>query len=171
MKRIALIEESSSKKFKSNVLEFMKLFKNNSRDIYLIQDDNISNTEYIVINSHVDSSEGTINSKYCLANMDNLFDKDISVCGKLITYGFGSKNTITISSVEDDNEGFVYCIQRYIDIDSFHRIEPQEIPIQLKFEDEEELYSYMAAITILLIENVGDEKFFENLSEKLIINK
>ncbi|WMJ81082.1 hypothetical protein RBU49_02170 [Clostridium sp. MB40-C1] len=171
MKTIAFIGEDKIRNFKSNVLEFVNSYSNNYKEVTNEHISSKGYADYIVMNSNSDSDIGVLKCKYCLANMDKLFQNNICIYGNLITYGFGNKSTITVSSVENENEGFVYCLQRYINMDCSHNVEPQEIPICLKFEDEEELYCYMVAITILLIENVGDEKFFEKLLNKSLNKK
>ncbi|MCY6960378.1 hypothetical protein [Clostridium brassicae] len=171
MKTIAFIGEDKVRNFKSNVLEFVNSYSNDYKEVANEYVTSNKYADYIVINSNSYSDIEVLKCKYCLVNMDKSFQKELCIYGNLITYGFGNKSTITVSSIEDENEGFVYCLQRYINIDCSHNIEPQEIPISLKFEDEEELYCYMVAITILLIENVGDEKFLEKLLNKSLNKK
>lgn len=123
--------------------------------------------DYVVVNSPV-SKNIQLNAKYCLVNMDNEYDKRMSLYGSMITYGFGSKNTITISSVGDDNQGFVYCLQRYLKCNSSFALEPQEIPVHFQFDHEIELYAYMAAITIGLIEGRGNDLVQNKLNKKIL---
>lgn len=161
MKTIAFVGENNDKVFKSNLLGFAEAlgvkYKDISRDVLY----NGKYSDYIIINSRVDIKSITLNCGYCLANMDSLFENNISIHGNLITYGFGAKNTVTISSVENENEGFVYCLQRYIHVINSKEIEPQELPIEIEFKQQKELYSYMTAITIGLIENVNIKKVIE----------
>ena len=53
-----------------------------------------------------------IRGSYCLINMDKCYQNNITIYGNVIAYGFGSKNTVTVSSVEDEKTDFVYCLQR-----------------------------------------------------------
>lgn len=168
MKTIAFVGENNDKVFKSNLLGFAEAlgvkYEDISRDVLYKE----KYSDYIIINSYVDTKSIRLNCGYCLANMDNLFENNISIHGNLITYGFGAKNTVTISSVENENEGFVYCLQRYIHISSSQGIEPQEIPIEIEFQQQKELYSYMTAITMCLIENVNIKKVIEKKSRKYL---
>ncbi|MCY6356417.1 hypothetical protein [Clostridium sp. ZS2-4] len=166
MKTIAFVGENNDKVFKSNLLDLVGdlglEYKDISRDV--LYDEKYS--DYIIINSYVDTKSIRLNCGYCLANMDNLFKNHISIHGNLITYGFGAKNTVTISSVE--NEEFVYCLQRCINISNSQGIEPQEIPVAIEFQQQKELYLYMTAITICLIENVNIKKVIEKKSRKYL---
>jgi len=76
----------------------------------------------------------------------------------------GNKNTITLSSLEQENIGIVYCIQRYISIYNENIIEPQEIPLNIYYEDESYIYAYMVIITIALIQGVH----ISNIKSKII---
>lgn len=122
--------------------------------------------DYIILNDKIHQSDKSLNCSYCLLNMDNFSDKSIhaNVYGNLITYGFGNKNTVTISSVESENTGFVYCLQRNLNNNSLGMCEAEEIPVNTTFQEEGELYSDMACITIGLIEGLG----VEDLKEKLL---
>ncbi|MCY6370576.1 hypothetical protein [Clostridium ganghwense] len=161
MKTIAFVGQNNDKVFKSNVLGFIEALGIKYRDISKDIPYNEKYSDYIIMNSCINISAVTLNCGYCLANMDTLLGNKISINGNLITYGFGSKNTVTISSVKDENDGFVYCLQRYIHINDLQGVEPQEIPIEIEFEEEEELYSYMVAITISLIEGINNKKRIE----------
>lgn len=152
MKIISFIGQNHDENFESNVLKYIRNY-NITNNNALIKENNKVYSEYIVINSCENYDAVPLECNFCLANMDKLSNNEIYVKGNLITYGFGNKNTVTISSVEDENQGFVYCLQRYINSSSLIKIEPQEIPVKIKFKKEEELYSYMVAITISLIEN------------------
>jgi hypothetical protein len=103
--------------------------------------------------------------------MDNGFDKTINIYGNIITYGMGSRNTVTISS-QEYNTSFVYCLQRYISLSSGEVIEPQEIPVKTEFTNESEVYALMIAVTIALIEGIDSVEIEKKLYKKtLIYNK
>ncbi|MCY6482793.1 hypothetical protein OW763_00275 [Clostridium aestuarii] len=160
MKKIAFVGKEQNKIFKAAVLKFISSrgieYEDVSYDI--IHKDVYA--DYVIVNSHINTLNSKINCRYCFINMDSIYQEKISINGNLITYGFGNKNTITISSVENENEGFVYCIQRFLVCSNSNIVEPQEIPIEVAFDTEEQLYSYMVAITISLIEKVDSKKIF-----------
>ncbi len=97
--------------------------------------DNIRNVHFdtIVINrgfEKIDELNKVLeNTKNVIINVDmNLADKNICVeNSNLITYGFNSKSSITISSVTDD-EVLIY-VQRNI-YNNYREIEVQEIKIE-----------------------------------------
>jgi hypothetical protein len=126
--------------------------------------------DYVVLNSsNKEVKELNLKADYCFANMDNSFSGNINIFGNMITYGFGIKNTVTISSVEENNEGFVLCIQRYLSLGLEEALVPQEIPVSLKFNNDTELYAAMAAITIALLEGMSSSYIEKKLSKKVLI--
>lgn len=151
MKTIAIIE--GSKNFNEYLLKILeisgvelKFFVKHSikkEDYY----------DYIVVNSNDNIKGISLNSKYCFINMDLIGNKNnnISVCGNIITYGLGSKNTVTVSSIENKNS-FVYCLQRDVKHKELGMIESAELPVKMSFSNDDELYASMVAITISLIE-------------------
>ena len=108
----------------------------------------------IIINENAEWIEiiknNLIKTKYIILNSDlkiNLnFFKDVNL--RVITYGFNSKATITISSNTEDS--IQICVQRNI-LNKKHNIEQQEI--SLVKEDEVDIYDVMLLIAILLIHN------------------
>ncbi len=66
--------------------------------------------------------------------------------------------------MEQENIGIVYCIQRYISIYNENIIEPQEMPLNIYYEDESCLYAYMVIITIALIQGAN----ISNIESKII---
>ena len=52
----------------------------------------------------------------------------------------------------EDNNSFVYCLQRDLNYNAFGKLEPAEVPINISFSGEEEIYAAMVGITISLIE-------------------
>ena len=123
--------------------------------------DNIKNIKFetIIINREF-NDEYSLNkliakSKYLIINED--IDMAISllndVNSNIITYGFNSKSTITMSSVTEDS--IQICVQRNI-LSKQNEIEQQEI--SLTKEAESEIYDIMLLISMLLIYNKNDIK-------------
>lgn len=123
--------------------------------------DNIKNIKFetIIINRKF-NEEQSLNkliakSKYLIINED--IDMAISllndVNSNIITYGFNSKSTITMSSLTEDS--IQICVQRNI-LSKQNEIEQQEI--SLSKEAESEAYDIMLLISILLVYNKNDIK-------------
>lgn len=123
--------------------------------------DNIKNIKFetIIINREF-NDEDSLNkliakSKYIIVNED--IDMAISllndVSSNIITYGFNSKSTITMSSLTEDS--ILICVQRNI-LSKQNEIEQQEI--SLSKEAETEVYDIMLLISMLLIYNKNDIK-------------
>lgn len=98
----------------------------------VIVKDIIKKAKYLVINSDEEIS---------LNSLENI---DLNV----ITFGFNSKSTITVSSVRD--EGILLCIQRNMLLASGDKIEPQEISIR-KVEQKIPTNIMMGIATLLLL--------------------
>ncbi|WP_411680462.1 hypothetical protein [Clostridium thailandense] len=108
--------------------------------------------DYVIFNSNSNIKDIWLNGSYCFVNMDLVNNsKNVNVYGNIITYGLGSKNTVTVSSMKDNNS-FVYCLQRDLNYNAFGKLEPAEIPINISFSGEDEIYAAIVAITISLIE-------------------
>ncbi|AYD39760.1 hypothetical protein D4Z93_04180 [Clostridium fermenticellae] len=150
MKTIAVI--GTNKAFNGYLFKILDLMKVdlNTFNRYMVKKEN--NYNYIVVNSNTNIKNIFINGKYCLINMDlaDYKNSNIDVFGNIITYGLGNKNTVTVSSI-DDKDSFVYCLQRTLFCDD-RILEPLEIPVKMKFTNEDELYAAMTGITISLIE-------------------
>lgn len=97
----------------------------------------IAKAEYLIINEDIDASISLLND----------------VNSNIITYGFNSKSTITMSSVTEDS--IQICVQRNI-LSKQNEIEQQEI--SLAKEAESEIYNIMLLISMLLIYNKNDIK-------------
>lgn len=164
MKTIAVADSLVQEKFKSYLSGIFSLLEIDCCLYELTRDEYL---DYIIINSPTYKSD-QLSAEYCLVNMDNDYNKGMSLCGAMITYGFGNKNTITISSVGDSNQGFVFCLQRYLKLNSSYTLEPQEIPIHLQFDNDIELYAFMAAITIGLIEGKDSSLIQKKLNKKIL---
>lgn len=151
MKTIAVI--SGNKAFCSYLLKTLRLVDIEVRFFtkYAVKNENYY--DYVIFNSNSSIKDVLINGSYCFINMDlvNYKNSNINIYGNLITYGLGSKNTVTVSSMEDNNS-FVYCLQRDVNYNAVGMLEPQEIPINVSFNSDEEIYAAMVAITISLIE-------------------
>lgn len=66
----------------------------------------------------------------------------------LISCGFSHCSTVTASSIGDD--GFIYCIQREVKTLRGESIAPQEFNVAWG-EKHEDIYPYLAVVTLLLI--------------------
>jgi hypothetical protein len=120
--------------------------------------------DYVIINDAVHKLDLDISCRYCFINMDTAKSAMVKIHGSIITYGLGNKNTLTISSLDDGYEGFVYCLQRYIKLDSQVNLEPQEIPVTLRYKNEEELYAMIVCISIRMLEGVDFKKIKNKLN-------
>ncbi|WP_368489932.1 hypothetical protein [Clostridium sp. BJN0013] len=157
MKSVKII--GSSYKFTTYLMNLFDKI-NVSYNIFINDNDN-KKVEYIILNS-INEEFKILNSGYCFVNMDliNREKSNVDICGYIITYGLGSKNTVTISSL-DYNSGFVYCLQRDI-MCRGKVVEAQEIPVNVILKDIEELYASMIAITIGLMEGSYNNALFKN---------
>lgn len=129
----------------------------------------ISSLEYVILNSSVIEKQKEIKCEHFFINMDKVNENNNLIMGNLITYGFGNKNTVTISSIEKQNSGFVYCLQRFVKSKDFKMLDPQEIPILTHIKSEEYLYPYMVAISIALLEGINCEEIKKKLDSKNLI--
>ncbi|OFI06122.1 hypothetical protein CLOACE_12650 [Clostridium acetireducens DSM 10703] len=154
MKSIAII--GKNKDFTSALIRLLKLLE---IEYELFFEENIRGNhyyDYIILNNNSCAIKDNIiklSGKYCFINMDNSINLNTSIFANLITYGFGSKNTVTVSSIEQGNCQFLYCLQRYLNYNNFKMIEPEEIIVNILFKNDEEMYAYMVGITMSLIED------------------
>jgi UDP-N-acetylmuramyl pentapeptide synthase len=169
MKTISVVEDFKEKDFNSylsNVLNMLHV-EHHLVHIKSLEEDKL---DYLVLNSRKKHFKGlNLFSKFCLANMDNKLQGNINIHANMITYGVGSKNTVTVSSLQDNNEGFMYCLQRYLGVSSEKILEPQDIPVNIKFNSDVELYAAMAAVTIALCEGLSCSEIEDRLSKKLLV--
>jgi len=151
MKKIAIIGDS--KTFHSYLLKIFKLTNVEAKFFTKYAVKNEKQYDYVIFHSKSNIKDVLINGSYCFINMDliNFKNNNINIYGNLITYGLGGKNTVTVSSMEDNNS-FVYCLQRDLNHNALGIIEPEEIPVNTTFSNDEELYAAMVGITISLIE-------------------
>jgi len=151
MKKIAII--GGSKTFHSYLLKIFKLTDVEAKFFTKYAVKNEKQYDYVIFDSSSNIKDVSINGSYCFINMDliDLKNNNINIYGNLITYGLGGKNTVTVSSMEDNNS-FVYCLQRDLNHNSLGILEPEEIPVNMAFNNEQEIYAAMVAVTISLIE-------------------
>ena len=112
------ITKESIKNIRNIKFEEIIIMKNINfeKEEYKLISEIISKAQYLILNEDIDID---ISSKI---NIQNPI--------KLVTFGFNSKSTITISSVTDEN--IVVCIQRDIEKVNKKMIECQEKQIQVK---------------------------------------
>ncbi|OBR94537.1 MULTISPECIES: hypothetical protein [Clostridium] len=149
MQSIEVIETNAQ--FKRYLVELFDLM---NLDYCTFTDNDVSRrVNYVVLNS-IDGRYKVLDGDYCFVNMDLISKKknNVDISGCIITYGLGSKNTVTISSL-DYSSGFVYCLQRDIIYEGKRVIEAQEIPVNMLLKDIDELYAAVVAITIGLMED------------------
>ncbi len=132
----------------------------------LVKDNGVYN--YIIVNNNLKTKAENLNCSYCLVNVDNLSEKEIStsIYGNIITYGYGNKNTVTVSSVGDEEGHLIYCLQRNLNNNSFGMLEPIEIPIHGEYHNEDEIYAVISLITISLIEGIDIDYLRKKIIEK-----
>lgn len=132
----------------------------------LVKDNGVYN--YIIVNNNLKTKAENLNCSYFLVNVDNLSHKEMrtSVYGNIITYGYGNKNTVTVSSVGDEEGHLIYCLQRNLNNNSLGMLEPIEIPIQGQYHSDMEIYAVIALITISLIEGTDTDYLRKKIIEK-----
>lgn len=149
---VGIVTDSKSE---NNILELLK--NNNSlsnNSVIFIKEkniDNIKNVHFdtVIINREfekIDELNNLLkNAKNIVINMDvNIDWKELgTISANIITYGFNSKSSITISSVTEDDA--LICIQRNIN-SNYGEIELQEIKIE-----NNESYSIYDMIVVLIL--------------------
>ena len=116
--------------------------------------DNIKNVHFdtVVINRRFEKSDELNklleNTKNVIVNMDtNIDNKELNIVNlNLITYGFNSKSSITISSVTDDD--VLIYLQRNI-YNNYGEIEVQEIKIENN--PNYSIYDLIVVLTLFLM--------------------
>ena len=108
--------------------------------IIFINEKNIANLqaikfEIILLDIEIKSKkreirEKLLNSNFLVLNNDRVIDKSIleNIKIPVITYGFNSKSTFTISSIEENS--LIICLQRIIFNKNNNIIEPQEYKVK-----------------------------------------
>ena len=149
---IGIVTDSKSERDIEKLLSYNKfLTENNVIFIKNKNIDNIKNVHFdtVIINSEfekVDELNKILqNAKNVIINMDiNAKYEDLNITNwNLITYGFNSKSSITISSVTDDD--VLICVQRNI-YNNYGEIELQEIKL-----DNSENYSIYDLIIVVVL--------------------
>lgn len=121
--------------------------------------DNIKNIKFetIIVNREFEDKDSLnkliAKSEYVVVNEDigTIIDLLKDIKSNIITYGFNSKSTITMSSVTDDS--IQVSVQRNI-ISKKSEVEQQEI--SLNKEAKSDVYDIMLLISLLLIHNNED---------------
>lgn len=147
--------QSIKKDIKEKEIEIIEIKENNIEnlknikfeEIIFLDDINLKENEYTFIKELIQ------NSKHLIINTDisiNILRKiGIEKPIKIITFGFNSKATITISSVKE-NKAIIF-IQRDIMITEQKRIETQEK--EIKLENNEKIYNKIVTFIIKELHN------------------
>lgn len=152
---IGIVTDSKSE---NNITELLK--NNNSlneNSVIFIKEkniDNIKNVHFdtVIINREFEKMDELNNllnnAKNIVINMDvNINWKELNIISaNIITYGFNSKSSITISSVTEDD--VLICIQRNIN-SNYGEIELQEIKIENN--ENYSIYDLIAVLILFLI--------------------
>ena len=171
MRTIAIIAQSEEQDF---IFNLNKILSKLNMEYNLIKEEQVlaeKHFDYIVLHSEPQKLKISLNSSYYFINMDEFQGQNVDVYGNVIAFGFGRKNTITISSSSEENQGFLYCTQRYLNVNALGMLGPEEIPIDAEFSGERELYAYMVAITIARIEGMCSEHIAKKLNSRIMIHK
>lgn len=138
-KEIEIIE------IKENNIENLKNIK--FEEIIFLDDINLKENEYIFLKELIQNSKHLIiNTDISISILRKLgIEKPI----KIITFGFNSKATITISSIKE-NKVMIF-IQRDIMIAEQKRIETQEK--EIKLENNEKIYNKIVTFIIKELHN------------------
>ena len=132
---IIFITEKNIENIKN--IRFDTIIINREFNNQYILDKLIENCKYTIINSD-------------LEDISYFFNKNKF---KIITYGFNSKSTITMSSVTEDS--ILVCIQRNI-LNDKNEIEQQEICIEKSLESDN--YDIMLLVSMIILYNIEDIK-------------
>ena len=147
--------QSIKKDIKEKEIEIIEIKENNIEnlknikfeEIIFLDDINLKENEYTFMKELIQ------NSKHLIINTDisiNILRKiGIEKPIKIITFGFNSKATITISSVKE-NKAIIF-IQRDIMIAEQKRIETQEK--EIKLENNEKIYNKIVTFIIKELHN------------------
>lgn len=142
-----------------NKLKHLLKETSSNHHIFYLHEDNINNVknitfETILIGKTIEIPKEKIRklvekANYLILNTDK--KENVAMLENLnltlITYGLGSKCTITTSSMEEDQ--MMICLQRGIKTPIGRMIEPQEI--SFKIQNEEDSYTMMEFATLSLL--------------------
>ena len=126
-------------------------FKNIQFDeIVFLKDINLQEEEYIFMKNIISKVQ------YLIMNADvniEIFNKiEIVKPIKLITFGFNSKATITISSIKE--EKIIICLQRNIQKSDNEIIESQEKEMEINKKSDKKIYNELAVFIIKELHNL-----------------
>ncbi len=150
--------QTIKKQFKNTNIEIIQISENsidnikNIRfdEIILLQDIKIKNKTYEYMNEII------ANSKYLIINGDIeitlLKQININKPVKLITFGFNSKATITVSSIKEDK--MIVCVQRNIEKIDKKIIETQEKEITMENNNNKLVYNNLIIFIIKEMHNI-----------------
>ena len=134
-------------KEKFNILQIIFINNKNIKDIKNIR------FETIVIDSLIEDIEKlkliVLNAKYIILNSDWVLNFDIldNVESVVLSYGFNSKSTFTVSSISDGN--IIICMQRIIEGALGKKYEPQEF--EVKNVEKADIYVVIFVYIIMII--------------------
>ena len=119
-------------------------------EIIILEDINLEIEEYKYMNEIISKA------KYLILNGDIEIEvlKEINIEKpiKVITFGFNTKATITISSVKEEN--IIVCLQRDIEKIDGDIIETQEKEIKISKENNKKIYNKLAVFIIKELHNL-----------------
>lgn len=152
---IGIITDSKSESNIEKLLSYNKFLVENK--VIFIKEkniDNIKNVHFdtVIINKKfekIDELNKILqNAKNVIINMDiDAKYEELNITNSnLITYGFNSKSSITISSVTDDD--VLICVQRNI-YNNYGEIELQEI--KLEYNENYSIYDLIIVLVLFLI--------------------
>lgn len=170
MSFIGVICDTKNENYIKQIL--MENLKN--RTVIILKEDNIENFKNIkfetiiimsndktrILNESKLNGENFVkkimgNAKYLVVNADEEINLNLlqETNGKVITYGFNSKSTITASSVKEDS--ILLCVQRNIENLEGNNIELQEFNIN-KFNSKTPTNIVMGLSTVMLLYGVEE---------------
>ena len=131
--------------------ESIKNVKNISfEEIIVLEDIKLDTEEYKYMNEIMSKT------KYLILNGDIKIEilKKINIEKpiKIITFGFNTKATITISSVKE--EKIIVCLQRYIEKINGEIIDTQEKEIKISKENNKKIYNKLAIFIVKELHNL-----------------
>lgn len=134
------ITKDSIKNIKNVVLDDLIILEDIKLEVneYQYMNELISKIKYLIVNSDINIQ--------CLNNVK--IEKPI----KVITFGFNTKATITISSVKD--EKIIVCLQRDIEKHNNEIIEIQEKEIQIDRVSNKKVYNKLIKFIIKELHNL-----------------
>ena len=150
--------QAIKKELKENDSKIIKITKDTIRnvknvgfeEIIILEDINLGEEEYRYM------KEITSKAKYLLLNGDiditALEEINIEKPIKIITFGFNTKATITISSVKE--EKIIVCLQRYIEKINGEIIDTQEKEIKISKENNKKIYNKLAIFIVKELHNL-----------------